>query len=172
MRTGVLCMAMSFAALAGGNAFGAVTRIKGTEPTLWERISVVYGRVIAADHPRRGQLSLNIDVLATLTGTWDPAGAPRMQSCVVFGAETAIRESPPPGTHVLVVVARQPDRSYLIPSAHVSFMPSDSAIQRVEGFDDPRVRQVIARLRELRAGSSAKESPPSRELPERESAPH
>lgn len=173
MRVSLLLAAGLVAMLWPTRADAANPTIYGTETNLWKEMSVVYGRVTGVAIPERGLAEVTLAVETTLTGKVDAAATGVLRVDLRYGAIiSSVGYAPRAGKQVVVVLKRDEmgDR-YLIPSATMAFMPltelgppdeqpplagvewgkSHASIMEVTGFDDPKVAEVIARLRELRA---------------------
>jgi len=141
-------------------AVGAILTMRGLGADVWTENSAVYAEVTSVKDLGRGHLRVTLQVHATLTGSFDAAATPLLETDLYYGAKiSAIRQPPVPKGRVVVIVRRlshAPDIPYFIPSDFVTFMPNQTAIAPVQGFDDPKMAQIITRLRELRSRKHGK----------------
>jgi hypothetical protein len=147
----VLCPASSFA--------GMRTRT-GREDRFWKQSSVVYADIDCRWDGSSSNVSVTLHVNATLSGPYDAAALPVLNTDLRFGGwATAMLLPPPPKAHAVVVLFRSPDEAftrppdqpYSIPQDYFTFMPNWSAFQVVDGFDDPIVSRIITKLRDIRS---------------------
>ena len=154
-------------ALCPVSLFAARRTSTGREEAFWTDFSVVYGEIHCGLNPVTGKVAVNLHVRATLSGSYDAAAGPLLKTDLAFGLMTsAIRYPPPPKAHAVVVLFRSPDRAftrppdqpYSIPGDYFTFMPNWSALQVVDGFEDPIVSRIMTKLRDIRSKKSL--SPP------------
>ena len=140
-------------------ALAGVEALFGNELGLWENHSVVYAEVVSVSIVKRGDARVTLAVKATLTGLLDAAEQPRLEVDLTYGIfVSAVRELPKPKSRVVVVLMRWPNGRYMIENAFLQSMPDKAAILEVKSFEDPKVEQIVARLRELRAPKAALET--------------
>ena len=132
--------------------FAGVGTIRGTEQDLWKTHCVVYAKVLWTRQTpeKRSQVTLGLDVTATLTGAFDAVASSRVTAVLDSGPESAIAAYPQTGSHVVALLRQGREDVYLIPHSKVLFMPNRAAIVTVVGFEDPRVQHVVKALRLLR----------------------
>jgi hypothetical protein len=142
------------------------------QPGVMINAAVIYGTVLGvepvskdASKPITPDVSrLDVRVEATLAGSVaGPAKTPRLTLEFLPGFMLdrdpgVVGPVPPPGSHVLALVIAFDHPANIsgevtvgvpfTPPLFVSFLPHESAIARVSGFDDPKVGAVIAKLRE------------------------
>jgi len=132
-------------------ALAGVEPLFGNELGLWENHSVVYAEVVSVSIVKRGEARVTLAVKATLTGLFDAAEQPRLEADLTYGIfASAVREPPKPKSRVVVVLMRWPNGRYMIQNAYLQFMPDKAGILEVKTFENPKVEQILARLRELR----------------------
>jgi len=139
-------------------AVAGISTMRGTEEAVWTDCSVVFAEVASVTEIDLGHVELSLHVRATLTGTYDAAANPVLDTELRYGGKiSAILKPPIAKARVVVIVRRPRDRDghllnrYVIPSDIVTFMPNEAAMVEVKDFEDPRVRDVVTRLRQLRA---------------------
>ena len=131
----------------------------GREEWFWTLFSVVYAEINCRWNTVTGVVA-TLQVKATLSGAYDAAERPSLRTRISYGPlRSAIPLPPPPKAHAVIVLFRAPDEAFprppqnphSIPRDHFTFMPNSTALQVVQGFDDPAVSQIIANLREIRS---------------------
>ena len=109
---------------------------------------------------------LDIDPLASVCGSLDPSRHGRMRRVRLWYAEGTwvggggagggvimpATHLPKPGDVVLCVINATGDGRWYVSNEPCLFMPGSSSIIKVSGLADPALREVLARLREARAG--------------------
>jgi hypothetical protein len=123
----------------------------GYEANLWEDHSIVFAEVAAVTDVEKYRATIDLNVKAAITGRVDPAMDSRVPFRIAYGHDgTAIKELPKAKSRVLVVLRRMSDGRLAVSDNYFLFMPDKSPITVVSGLDDPKVKQIISRLRELR----------------------
>lgn len=148
MRRMIPCLAILLWAPASGYAF--VPMVQGSEEGIWRDASVVYGRVVAVSEFKRGYALVRLDIQCTLTGGFDAAERPEVEAQMHYGPLLPIHQPPRVSSAVVVLIRRGEEGRYDIPPYSYLFMPDHSAVVEVAGYNDPKVQQIIGRLRELR----------------------
>jgi hypothetical protein len=157
---GLLTIVFVSMALGAG---GVGTRF-GTERGMWtEDHTVVFIARIEAVVNREGINGMTHEVtlvpLATLAGDYDPTTRPEK---LVAGAwvgpmGTRIQSLPQPGVTVAVVmridslIGNPEVRRSFITSDAFAFMPNGNPLVVIEKIDDPRIEQIVAKIRAARA---------------------
>jgi hypothetical protein len=120
----------------------------------------VYAYVVSTTETGPAQLRVKLEIFATLAGAYDAAKEPVLETELYYGGKgSAIKNAPAGRSYVVAIVQRLRDVNgraldrKVIPSAYMKFMPNEAAILEVNGFDDPKVRELISRLRRLRASA-------------------
>jgi hypothetical protein len=148
-------------------AFGAPPNwTTGRDPADWTGDSVVYAVVASVKEINAVRARVALDVKCTLTGLYDAAANPRIETEIyLWPFQSEIRTFPRKGAHVVAVVFRPPavfgDRVF-IRANRVVYMPEGQGMVDVGGFEDPKVAEIIARLREVRKEAKAKQKPEGR----------
>jgi hypothetical protein len=148
------------------------TAVSGTAPApgpgAGERGSIVYAVVTSVTKTAPGHFRLTLDVKATLTGPYDAAANPVLKSDVTLGPfGTLIGDPPTADARVVVVVGRRPPLfggEYFIPRFEVLDVHIGGAVVIVRGFDDPKVAEIITRLREVRAAKRQDEAKAQKDM--------
>ncbi len=129
----------------------------GLGDSFCEDFSAVYAYVVSTTETGPGKRRVKIEIFATLAGAYDAAEKPVLETEFYYGKVGAINNPPAAGSRVVAIVQRVRDVNgrlldrNVIPSDFMTFMPNKAAILEVNAFDDPKVRDVISRLRRLRA---------------------
>jgi hypothetical protein len=126
--------------------------------------AVVYADVTSVVEDPGQVAYLTLDVKAVLTGPYDPARFPALKGMIVLKTfiGTAHNRGPeePPRVkdHVVAMVScctyGTQDGSptpWKIARSQIAFMPDHVVIVPVQGMEDPKVADLIARLRKIRA---------------------
>jgi hypothetical protein len=126
--------------------------------------AVIYADVTAVAEDRPNSAVVTLEVKYTLTGPYDAARYPvlkssiRLQSLVGAMRFSSIKTPPKVNEHVVALVRCSPSdpawhsrMHWSMTSKFADFMPDGSAMVVVQGLDDPRVVDLMARLRKLRA---------------------
>jgi len=139
---------------------------KGDEPGLWKDRSLLYAEVTASKTSRRFVPQVTFDVKATLWGPIDAAQLKRIACGVVYvgwklpwklppeyswvtNAKPVVKTLPAEGSRVLAIVQQTKDDHIAVSQDYFTFMPDKSPVAEVSGLDDPKVKQVTSRLRDL-----------------------
>lgn len=121
----------------------------GKDPRYWRNASVV---VAITGRSSISPGSIELSVLATVTGAFDPARHPKtITARALFGDQSAVSDPPAIGKLVMVLIHQRPDGTIGVPSGTILFFPQRNAICEINDFTDPRFRGVIDVLRDLRA---------------------
>jgi hypothetical protein len=143
---------------------------KGDEARFWESHSLVFAEVGAitekttatwfvTDGPSSNvekvdqhSATVDLNIKAVLTGPLDSALDPRGLCVLRYGdSYAAAKALPAKGSRLIAVLERGEAGGRLnIPNDFFEFMPEKSPVLVVNGFDDPKVSQIISRLNELR----------------------
>jgi hypothetical protein len=111
--------------------------------------SVVYAEVVSVKAKGPSAVTLVLDIRATLAGPYEAAAGPTLE--VSMRWTHVVRRPPAAKAHVVVVLLGSVDRPYGIPDDSILFMPAGAALVEVQNLDDPKVGQIISRLRVVRA---------------------
>jgi hypothetical protein len=131
----------------------------GSEAKLWDDHSVILAEVassLESDLPgatfsRRRRATIALDIKATIAGGLDAALESHVPVRVAFGdSSTPIRALPKAKSQVVVVLRRMSDGRLSVSEDYFGFMPEKSPIAVVNGLDDPKVQEIVSRLRQLR----------------------
>lgn len=131
----------------------------GREEWFWTSFSVVYADIDCRWNTVTGVVA-TLQVKATLSGAYDAAERPSLTTRISYGPlRSAIPLPPPPKAHAVIVLFRAPDeifprppeQPYSVTRDYFTFMPNSTALQVVEGFEDPAVSRIIANLRDIRS---------------------
>jgi hypothetical protein len=96
--------------------------------------------------------------LATLAGRFDPSAQSAWEVRFYAGADTSNRKPPQSGATVIAVIQpvplddgrNHPQRLFVV-SDYCGFIPGESSILEVDGLADPRIAEVVKKIREARA---------------------
>jgi hypothetical protein len=133
----------------------------GAEEGFWKNKAVVYAEVVSVANVEQNRGRLTLQVKATLSGSYDAAARPVMEADLFHSRlYNGIRRLPPANTRVVAVLERQEtvapgrvsDPRYWVLPYETRFMPGSAPLIEVAGFDDPKVTDILTRLREVRAG--------------------
>jgi hypothetical protein len=140
-------------------ATAGIKTYTGLGDPFWQDFSAVYAYVVSTTETGPAHLRVRLEIFATFAGAYDAAQKPMLESDLYYGTSGALNKPPAVPSRVVAIVQRLRDVNgrlldrYVIPSAFMTFMPNEAAILEVNGFDDPKVQEVISRLRRLRAPS-------------------
>jgi len=152
MITGILL------ALFTREAFAAEVKTNRVGAGPFGVCSVVYGDVASVTQGPPTGVRLTLNVRCTLTGPYDAAANPVLHSDMLLWGMMwgVIRDAPRVNAQVVVVLWCRPyplPVPWGIPMNGLGYTPSGAAVVEVQGFDDPKVTEIIARLRDLRAAN-------------------
>ena len=154
-------------------AFGGGGSLKATDNfgdgTNGPALIVAEVREVTSPPARSEQYHLTLDPLAAVCGSFDPSRHGRMRRVRLWYAEgtwvgggggggggggviMVATHLPESDDLVLCVIAATGDGQWYVWNERCLFMPGMSSIIKVSGPTDPAVREVLARLREARAG--------------------
>ena len=132
-----------------GAAFAGLETLTGVGP--WTEHSAVYAEVASVKDLGSARASVTLRVRATLTGFYDAAEGPVLETRLSYNPfASAIRKPPKPNDRVVAVLYRRSDGRIFIEAAQCLYMPDYAGLVVVKGFDDPKVSAIITRLQEVR----------------------
>jgi hypothetical protein len=126
----------------------------------WGHAPIVYAEVISSHDFGNGVARVKLRVVATLAGRLDAPAEPVVDSEIYYGYPTECVKKPPPArSRCIVLLGRcpaDPLRSnspwrHTVYCAFVPIMPDEAYLFLVSGLDDPKVAQIIPRMRKMRA---------------------
>lgn len=149
-------------ALISPDALAAEVQTAGAGAIGLPSVAVVYGEVVSVSKVKPRQVHVTLNVKCTLTGPFDAAACPVLEAAMDLGGPLdwamggVTREPPKPKARVVAILWSHPAPFFIpwgIPLRDLGYAPSGEGIVEVSGFEDPKVAQIIARLREVRAAN-------------------
>ena len=142
----VLILLLGFRA---GGALAGLGTLTGVGP--WTEHAAVYAEVASVKELGSARASVTLRVRATLTGFYDAAERPVVEADLSYNPfASAIPKPPKPNDRVVAVLQRRSDGRVFIEAAQCLYMPDYAGLVVVNGFDDPKVADIIRRLQEVR----------------------
>jgi hypothetical protein len=133
-----------------GRSYAAREVLDGTRPGFWAKRSVVLA--VAGESSMLSPHSIDLSILATLTGPFDAARYPdKITARISYDDNSAITGPPAIGSQLVVLIHERDDGATVVTGDVITFFPSHSAIVQVDDLYDPVVKKIMAELRGLRA---------------------
>ena len=135
--------------------FAGLETLTGVGADFWKEFSVVYAEVASVKDLGSARASVTLRVRASLTGFYDAAERPVVETQLSYNPfASAIPKPPKPNDRVVAVLYRRSEGRIFIAAAQLLFMPDYAGLVVVKGFDDPKVGDIIRRVQEVRGMKS------------------
>jgi hypothetical protein len=160
----VVAIALLCTSILGSVAVGAEPKARAWEGDVAS--AVIYGDVVSVEKVSPKEVRVTMNVKCTLMGPYDAAANPTLKATMYLepprgvGRPTLLsRVAPPrPQTHVVAEIDCGRPGPWEIFSESSFWWAGDASLQsfpsaavEVTGFEDPKVAQIISRLRKYRA---------------------